>query len=1364
MGYVKKTPGGTNSINATLSFEGATADNFETEFLFDDPTADRNIEFPNDDGHVVLSKDAARLIGAVPAYGSAVESNVQYDYTQQAIKLYNATDNSIGVAFPAFQVNQIPGQKFKISIAIKGNVASTDGLYIRLQELDSALSGNKTHVCNGAGSSSPFVQEETRQITGWTENAAVPSVWTTYTYTYTPTSTAQWTSVIVLNWTGHGTNSLWMQPPQVTPADGGDPVFSDPEISGLTLSNNTNIVSTNGGDLWFVGLNSISNVNGEANLIIGNNSYDWDNNARSVLELRQWGYSSIVGGASGIAFTDVTQSRIDFTAKQQNTASGADSTAANVTMARIENLIDHTAVDKIQAGRLKLQAYDTTTTNGTVTENSSLTIGNDLVQFDIGSNTITLPNATGTIAVSVSDTTTSTQGDLNLDFTLSAAGNVSATGNAAGLTTSSSPTFAKLDITNDANIDGKLLFSSNDTQLGTSLSSIPSASFSTYKFNFYITGSNEAELNSTNDSKITIIDPSGGSIRLVVNSFTGVETCEIGTSIIELPIDGNPVNFGLLRNLSNNNLVFATSAISVDPSPGSTLTVIETTSNLVMGKSGVNTESILESATQFQIRTQDQATGTASASSLIIKGGYSGNQAGRTGGSVFIRGGAGFANDGIYGEVVAGAARKGTSGGSVFLRAGHSSIFTGETNGMDGGDVEIRAGRGDADGESGIVKITTLDVTGTQYNTIIDAAGNLTVPGSIDNNTVYIYEAGNEPGGTGVDPAGLFNMIMMAEAQTTGNAKRALMVDNGGVMFDPSTNVFRVGGPIVATSVQTGAGGFVSFEGVTDDENETLLAAWDPTQDNVINLPNDSGDVALTSVPTGSTTSSTVLDGEPLVWSQTRPEAYNYLFTGRSLKRGVANVAIGTIRQLRSCYDDTRDLIYLVWVESSGGDTLYINALKPSTSWFPNSSLTWGATPYTQTIGSGFKILGCTYNSDLDLLVVCTLGSSGGNRSLRYYKLKDSNPAGSLGDIVACGQTGGFGIVAANSVGDIVYDKYSKKVYMYAVDNNGAVDTEYWCNARLNFGTDESPTSVSSTTPITNTRNSTVVPVYAKIAINDLHSNGLKTTIAGVYQSDAYCVSGYTNYRVYPTGGSDTQIATGITVFRTGADTRGDQVGITFDPSSNKFVVIYVDENNSATGAIEEVLARPFSYDGGVGATITMGTELELNPGAQFFCDISADRSTGKLLALYRDYDGGSNSAFYHTLVCNDNNTLTSEGFTDLNTTGLIDTVNVIYSPISRSVWGFIVPTDSDIDAYEFQTALTRATDHNNKHLGISKTTDGSRIYKPGEVLTVPADLLPTDLTPGKEVWVNAFGDYICSDTTYKKVGLALSANTVLLY
>jgi hypothetical protein len=60
---------------------------------------------------------------------------------------------------------------------------------------------------------------------------------------------------------------------------------------------------------------------------------------------------------------------------------------------------------------------------------------------------IVLPDASGTVAVSVSDTTTTTQGALNLDFTLSATGDISATGSAYGLGSGSSPAFTSPAIT-----------------------------------------------------------------------------------------------------------------------------------------------------------------------------------------------------------------------------------------------------------------------------------------------------------------------------------------------------------------------------------------------------------------------------------------------------------------------------------------------------------------------------------------------------------------------------------------------------------------------------------------------------------------------------------------------------------------------------------------------------------------------------------------------------------------------------------------------------------------------------------------------------------------------------------------------------
>lgn len=236
------------TASAAISFEG-TNDNFESSLSFTNPTADRVITIPDANGTIVLDQDIARALGAVPANGSAVEDNVQWDATQQAIKLYSPTDDSIGLAFPAFEVNALGTQSLtpiRGTIAIKGDVASTNGLYIRIAELDSQLTSGKTHVSNNASSSSPLVHEDTRQIAltpiggGLLENQAVPTNWTTYTFNYTPTETAQWASVVVINERGHGTNAIWVKPPQINSDIGDTPFFEEIKLKSPVSANGFN--------------------------------------------------------------------------------------------------------------------------------------------------------------------------------------------------------------------------------------------------------------------------------------------------------------------------------------------------------------------------------------------------------------------------------------------------------------------------------------------------------------------------------------------------------------------------------------------------------------------------------------------------------------------------------------------------------------------------------------------------------------------------------------------------------------------------------------------------------------------------------------------------------------------------------------------------------------------------------------------------------------------------------------------------------------------------------------------------------------------------------------------------------------------
>src|SRR6056300_1228004 len=149
--------------------------------------------------------------GALAAYSNSDQSTISWNASEQAMQLYSASDTQIGAAFPAFRVNLTSGETHKLSIKYKGDSSSTSGFYVRVYEYNAALPTGKLAVSNNAVNS--LVQEDTSGKTNWKENQPVPSVWTTTDYTYTPTSGAVWASIVVLNWTGHGSKRLYLRDP-----------------------------------------------------------------------------------------------------------------------------------------------------------------------------------------------------------------------------------------------------------------------------------------------------------------------------------------------------------------------------------------------------------------------------------------------------------------------------------------------------------------------------------------------------------------------------------------------------------------------------------------------------------------------------------------------------------------------------------------------------------------------------------------------------------------------------------------------------------------------------------------------------------------------------------------------------------------------------------------------------------------------------------------------------------------------------------------------------------------------------------------------------------------------------------------------
>lgn len=152
---------------------------------------------------------------AVPGYSNSNYATISWDSTEKAMKL-QGSDTQIGAVFPAKRVRLTSTESWNFKIAIKTSNSNSSGVYLRIQEYDSAsLPDGKTHISNDSSNSAAVTQEDTRQISSFRENQPGHTYWKTYSFTYTPTSTAKWASIMVLNWAGLGTGTMWIRDPEL---------------------------------------------------------------------------------------------------------------------------------------------------------------------------------------------------------------------------------------------------------------------------------------------------------------------------------------------------------------------------------------------------------------------------------------------------------------------------------------------------------------------------------------------------------------------------------------------------------------------------------------------------------------------------------------------------------------------------------------------------------------------------------------------------------------------------------------------------------------------------------------------------------------------------------------------------------------------------------------------------------------------------------------------------------------------------------------------------------------------------------------------------------------------------------------------
>lgn len=168
----------------------------------------------NGDGLMVAAD--GRPAGLKSTHGSGVLSNISYlDQALGQIQLYNATDGTIGMGWPAFRVDT--GTQYKIKLRVRAGAANVDGFFLRLSEYDGTdLPEGITHISNSANNGEAGVVEDTRFISS-ISNDPLPTTWTTYEITYTPSSTANWMSPVIRTAYDMGSKAVHVDYISITP-------------------------------------------------------------------------------------------------------------------------------------------------------------------------------------------------------------------------------------------------------------------------------------------------------------------------------------------------------------------------------------------------------------------------------------------------------------------------------------------------------------------------------------------------------------------------------------------------------------------------------------------------------------------------------------------------------------------------------------------------------------------------------------------------------------------------------------------------------------------------------------------------------------------------------------------------------------------------------------------------------------------------------------------------------------------------------------------------------------------------------------------------------------------------------------------
>jgi len=160
----------------------------------------------------------SRAHGWASSYGTSTESATNWSIVEDALEIDLNSDSSIGASYKAIRIEK--GDVVRFTVMVKGSAASGSGLYLRIYG-DTGLDDSKTHISVFTGetdvqlvSTSSSSVEHPFHRWNWIENQPISTSWKDYTYDYVAHADG-FISLVILNWSGHGVNSLFVKNPDI---------------------------------------------------------------------------------------------------------------------------------------------------------------------------------------------------------------------------------------------------------------------------------------------------------------------------------------------------------------------------------------------------------------------------------------------------------------------------------------------------------------------------------------------------------------------------------------------------------------------------------------------------------------------------------------------------------------------------------------------------------------------------------------------------------------------------------------------------------------------------------------------------------------------------------------------------------------------------------------------------------------------------------------------------------------------------------------------------------------------------------------------------------------------------------------------